>query len=469
MARGMISLRPARPDSWYGWMRLIRFAILVGVLISSGLVAILMSETQMPLLLMLFAGIAGALVLIKWPGFGIIVILFGGVFVPDVGPKNINLPIVMVALLFFLWVMDMVVVQKKVRIVPSRVYLPLILFLVISFIAFGFGQFSWFRFTQNAPMDAQLGGLGVFVLSVLALIVVANQIKDLRWLQAITWTFIAIGSLYVILRATPGLTFIVSALFRSNSIGGIFWAWFPTLAFSQMLINRDLHPGLRVFLGVAVVASLYVGVGQNYGWKSGWVPQLVGIGTVVMLFSRRWGIFLALLSAYPAWLVVAEALVTDDYSVSTRLEAWILLKEIVKVNPLFGLGFANYYWYTPLFPIRGFAVRFNSHNNFVDIIAQTGLIGLGCFLWFLAEVGALGMRLRERVPEGFARAYVYGAVGGLVATAAAAMLGDWLLSFVYNVGLSGVRTGILAWIFLGGLVVLENLYRQGEKAIEPIA
>jgi hypothetical protein len=85
------------------------------------------------------------------------------------------------------------------------------------------------------------------------------------------------------------------------------------------------------------------------------------------------------------------------------------------------------------------------------------------------ELGSLGLRLLSRVPEGFPKAYVYGALGGLAATAAAAMLGDWLLSFVYNIGLSGIRTGILAWIFLGGLVVIENLYRQGQPAMEPKA
>jgi hypothetical protein len=186
-----------------------------------------------------------------------------------------------------------------------------------------------------------------------------------------------------------------------------------------------------------------------------------------MLYYRRWGILLALLATYPAWLVIQDALATDSYSVSTRLEAWIILREVVKVNPILGLGFANYYWYTPLFPIRGFAVRFNSHNNFVDIIAQIGWVGLACFVWFLVEAGMLGMRLKDRVPEGFPKAYVYGAIGGLVATVAAAMLGDWLLAFVYNIGLSGMRTGVLAWIFLGGLVAIENLYRQGKTSIEP--
>jgi O-antigen ligase len=149
---------------------------------------------------------------------------------------------------------------------------------------------------------------------------------------------------------------------------------------------------------------------------------------------------------------------SDSYSISTRFDAWFIMAEIIKVNPVLGLGFGNYYWYTPLFRIRGWEVQFNSHNNYVDLVAQTGLVGLACFLWFFWESGQLAWRLRNRVPEGFAQAYVYAAMGGLVGTLIAAMLGDWVLPFVYNVGLSGFRTGALAWFFLGGLVVLEKLY-----------
>jgi O-antigen ligase len=133
------------------------------------------------------------------------------------------------------------------------------------------------------------------------------------------------------------------------------------------------------------------------------------------------------------------------------------MAQIIRISPLLGLGFANYYWYTPLFPIRGYAVSFNSHNNYVDIVAQMGLVGLVCFLWILWEVGRLGWRLRERVPAGFAQAYVYGALGGLAGMVVAGMLGDWVLPFFYNVGLNGLRATTLGWLFLGGLVSLEQM------------
>jgi hypothetical protein len=109
-------------------------------------------------------------------------------------------------------------------------------------------------------------------------------------------------------------------------------------------------------------------------------------------------------------------------------------------------------------------VSFNSHNNYVDIVAQTGMVGLVCFLLFMWEVGRLGWRLREQVPAGFARAYVYGALGGLAGMIVAAMLGDWVLPFVYNIGLDGFRSSMLGWLFIGGLVSLEQIGKSQSRS-----
>ncbi len=111
----------------------------------------------------------------------------------------------------------------------------------------------------------------------------------------------------------------------------------------------------------------------------------------------------------------------------------------------------------------GYSVSFSSHNNFVDIVAQTGLLGLACFVWFAWELGRLGWQLRARVPVGFPQAYVYGALGGLVGTLAAGMFGDWVLPFVYNIGLKGFRASALGWLFMGGLVALGQMTRSSKN------
>jgi O-antigen ligase len=218
--------------------------------------------------------------------------------------------------------------------------------------------------------------------------------------------------------------------------------------------------GWRVVLLGIVGMTFYVAYVLNGEWKSGWMPAGISVATLLLLRSWRFGYVLALLGIMPAMNLVARAVASDEYSYSTRLEAWAIIGEISKANPILGLGPANYYWYTPLFRIRGYTVNFNSHNQYVDLIAQTGFLGLFTYLWLLGAIGWLGWRLRNRVAEGFEKAYVYGVLGGWVSTVAAGALGDWVLPFVYNVGLVGIRSSILPWIFFGGLLALEHKYQK---------
>jgi O-antigen ligase len=111
-----------------------------------------------------------------------------------------------------------------------------------------------------------------------------------------------------------------------------------------------------------------------------------------------------------------------------------------------------------LIPIRGWVVNFNSHSQYIDLIAQVGILGLFCFLWIFFEVLKLSWRLlKNKSLTGFAESYTFGVFAGAIATLVAAFLGDWVLPFVYNVGLNGFRASILTWIFIGGLVVIEKI------------
>jgi hypothetical protein len=105
----------------------------------------------------------------------------------------------------------------------------------------------------------------------------------------------------------------------------------------------------------------------------------------------------------------------------------------------------------------------------VDIIAQSGILGLLSFLWIFFSVGKLSWELRETAPEGFPRAYTYGILGGVTGSLVAASLADWVLPFAYNVGLNGFRSSVLPWVFMGGLVCIEQLVKnqpESENNIE---
>jgi O-antigen ligase len=277
----------------------------------------------------------------------------------------------------------------------------------------------------------------------------------LEWL---VWLVLAEGVL-----VTSALFFQLRFVFRwiqLSALGSMFMNWFVALAFGQALINRRLRPILRLALIAAVLLTLYVAYVVLGNWKSGWVPPLVAIGVILFIKYPRRMIFFAPPAILLGWYLAGQVLAAEQYSWTTRLDAWTIVADIAKANPILGLGFGNYYWYVSLIPIRGFFVPFNSHNQYADLFAQMGLLGLVCFLWIFWELGRLGWRLRERVPEGFPRAYVYGVLGGLGGTLVAGALGDWVLPFVYNVGMKGFRASVVAWLFLGGLVALEQMYTR---------
>jgi O-antigen ligase len=250
----------------------------------------------------------------------------------------------------------------------------------------------------------------------------------------------------------------------------LFWLWLVVLGFSQGLFNRRLALFWRcALLGLAFTVE-GAGIVLFRDWYSGWVPGLAAILVILWVGAPRIGLALTVAgsAAIAPWAhEISRTLQADkDYDLLTRHAAWDILVDLIKLDPLLGIGFANYYHYTPLFPILGWSVKFNSHNQYFDLVAQMGLVGLLCFVWLSWAIGRLAWNLRSRVPAGFEQAYVYGALGGLIGMLVAGYLGDWLLPFVYNIGLTGFRASVLGWVFLGGLLLLERVAAREQSARE---
>lgn len=418
------------------------------------------------LLFMLFLGIAVAIVFLKWPSLGLVVFIPVSMFVPfGIGTgtgTDLSAPVVLVLFLCALWVIDMIVRQKNFKFFSSRALVALSVFVIIAILAFGLGLLNWVPLAQNAPITAQIGGLSVFIISALVFALTAHQINDLRWLQAITWVFLIFGAIYILGRFIPALG--IRRFFQWGADGSLFWLWLVTLSFSQAVFNRDLKPFWRLVLLSLAIATLSVSWFQVRDWASGWVPALVAVLVIVWLRSWRIGLGLVLVGVAIKLIsdpgLLGNLAVEEQYSIDTRWVAYEIVLQLARANPILGLGMANYYHYTPIIPIMGWYVEFNSHSQYVDLIAQTGILGLICFLWFFGELGRLGWRLCAQLNGGFEKAYVYGVLGGLAAMIVAGGLGDWVLPFVYNVGIVGMRSSLFGWMFLGGLVVLEKQLRS---------
>lgn len=443
------------------WGFLLRFSIICAVLLLSAFLARRSSQIDLALAI----GLGAMIVLLRLPPLGLIVLLVASLIVPFAlatsSQTPLNISLVLVPLLVAIWLLDLFR-KRDLRLSSPRVMAPFLALALVATLSFLAGQLPWNLFARTAPLTAQAGGWAVFVFSIAVFILAAQQLDNIRWLKVLTYVFFAIGGLYMVDRVSSGLFGVTGIMNGMGSDGGLFWVWLVALAFGQLVFNRQSSRLERLALAALVILVLAIGWFDARSWVSGWLPPLVAVGTILFLRSWRFALVLAVVAGIYIW-VTEPALLNqlqggEAYSVYTRDAARdILLFQVLPLSPVFGLGPANYYWYTPLYPILGWYVSFNSHNNYIDILLQTGILGLACFLWGVAAIARLGLRLRKGFDGDFAEGYVNGCLGGLAGTLVSCWLADWLLPFVYNIGLNGFRASILAWLFLGAMVGLAKM------------
>jgi len=461
---------------WREWMevnqpRLVRVLVVVLVLLFSlAVIPMLVSRNMRMALLALggVVGLAGLWVLVRYPSLGFIAVIPVALVVPfglSTGTgTTLNGAVLIVAALFALWLLGMIV-QGEFRVMRSPVVAPALLMIAATLLSFGLGQLPWFL-TEHASFGAQLGGVMIYVFAMGCLLTVAHTLTQntLKWM---VWIFLVLSTGVVLARWQSDRLYPVLDRLAEGSTWSVFWVWLSTLTIGQLLFNRKLHIAVRVWMGVLLVVSLYVMLIQGQTWTSGWLPALAGMGVMIWIGWKKLRvpiIIVAVLIAVLQFADIRSAVMVGDneYSLVTRVEAWKIMFEIIKVNPITGVGPANYYNYTPLFKIAGYAVRFNSHSQYIDLLAQTGILGFGLYTWLMVVLQKMSWNLLGKTPAGFMRGFVAAAVGGVAGTVVAGFLGDWVIPFVYNVGMEGFRASLIGWMFLGAIAAVDRWLQSGE-------
>lgn len=386
----------------------------------------------------------------------------------DNGGARISSSLGLVGALLGVFVLEILGHQRAIIPVPRAVAIPLLMFLGVATLSLVAGQFPWFS-VHGAPLSAQLAGLAIFLLSGGAFLLFASRLTSRQQIERITWVFLAAGAITTLLQVFPRIDEVLAfapgstGLTDPSCIGSMFWIWLVAMAAGQAFINTRLKFTTRLALVLVIVFVLFHALILNTGWTSGWLPALISLGIILLVKFPRLTISLGLL-ALPIVLISTGVFDSfwnsEGYSFSTRVAAWHVLSDVLGRSPLIGLGPANYYYYTSLFPILGWYVNFSSHNNYIDLIGQTGLVGFTLFWWFIVQMGFLIVRTRRSASPGFELGFVLGVLAGMVGSLVACMLGDWLIPFVYNVGLSGFRSSVMFWIFLGIFVALSRIIRS---------
>jgi len=373
-------------------------------------------------------------------------------------------------LLVCIWFLRQLVVQRQLVFVASGAITATLGLMAVTVLAFIVGQFKWFP-VSSAPLRAQFGGMALFLASTGILLVVAS-VASRQDVKRLLWLFVWTGAVVMFATAigrseirAGGLT-----ISTSTSIGSVFYTWLVALAAGQGLWNRSLSRSSRA--GLLALASLTVAhqLVVLFTWASAWIPPSIALGTILLMRSPRLTIavstLLVPLVLFDWSAAVAPIVANESYSWATRIAAALSMRDLIAHSPWVGFGPANYIFYTPFFPILGYRVLFNSHNNYIDVAAQTGVVGLSLFILILLALAWTAFRLARHFPAGFEKGYLMGALGGVIGTACSGMLGDWIIPFAYNVGVRGFRSSVMFWLFAGGVLAIDRIRREQTRPFE---
>lgn len=458
--------------------------VLLLLVICTGIVYANPPQLMIVALIGVLPAVAGAWFGLRYAHVGTIGLVAVSLLVPfEIGTGTgsaINATMLLLSFQLAALFLHSILFDKPLRLIQERVVYVAFAFVPVALISLIAGQIQWFPIS-GAGIAPQIAGTLLFIFAAAAFLLVGHQltIKHLEWM---TFLFLALGFVYMTGRAFPALTRFTSALFVPAATGSVLWVWLGALAFSQALFNSQLRPIWRIGCLVLVVLMLSVALGSARSWSSGWLPLSASLGSILLFYIARLRprilILIMPLIVGGMLMLIVNSLQTVDqvttfsdesYSLLTRLDAYEIVLQLAHESPLFGLGAANYYWYTPLIPIRGYFVQFNSHSQIIDLIAQTGYVGLIVYLWFFVEMWLLAWRLLPRLPQGFSKAYVLATLGGVMGMLVSSILGDWVIPFVYNVGLSGFRAAIFGWLFMGGTLAIWRVSEEGKRRSGEVA
>ncbi|HIE39410.1 MAG TPA: hypothetical protein EYP77_10170 [Anaerolineae bacterium] len=438
---------------------LFRPAVVGGVLLAGMVFAFLISRLEHPELPLLLAA---------FPLLGLILYRYGriehGVLgivlvaatirygLPTGTQSRIPVSMVVTVSTIVVWVIGVMVTRKRLRLAPSPTNIPLLGFVAASVVSFIWGNV--FRDVLVVPWRSwpfvQLGGLAVMVLLPGAFLLAANHLGEVRWISLLVLLLLVIGTIYIF---GDRLHLPV----RFLQVRPLFPMWMICLSYTLAITDRKLPLWVRGLLLILAGAWGYHVFIQKFRWLSAWLPSGAAILVISLLRSRMALVILLLIAVlYVGFNIDAiEARLEAERTESgeTRLDAWLHNWRVTSKHWLFGVGPAGYaLYYMSYFPTEAMA----THSNYIDILSQTGVVGLTLFLWFFLAVGFCAWRLWRRVRKrgDFVEAFSLATLGGWVGAMLAMALGDWLVPFVYTQTIAGFDYASYTWVLLGAMVAL---------------
>ncbi|KPL04481.1 MAG: hypothetical protein AMJ90_00620 [candidate division Zixibacteria bacterium SM23_73_2] len=371
--------------------------------------------------------------------------------------------------LFILLVAGKLLRKESFVSIPLKV--PLFLFLLLGFLSF-------FRTPyHHAVLEELLKFLSYFCLYVLVLETVRDSKRRKVVINALIFVTLAVCVYGILQRVgfylfnwVPASGFRISSFYGNpNLLATHLVAVIPLLF---VLILKKLNwTGIMAgaTLGLALVCLIFTGTRSSWIGFVGSLVFLFFLLRWVKTFKLNWKalltlgiIFLIVLSIIIInWDIIAgriSQMISFSGSVSIRIHLWEVTFDLIKSAPILGTGLGTFPVEFSRFKYPDFNLEvpieniLNAHNEYLEILAEMGILGLVIFLWFLS--GFFGYAFRYIKNKKEQRLIVSGLISGVTAV---------LVGSLFNLGLRWTGSAFIFWFLISFTLSMISNEQKSKK------
>ena len=371
-----------------------------------------------------------------------------------------------------------VVSKEKLALNPTPLNIPLLSFIIICILSLIWSN-SFFVSLKELPL---------FLVGPLLYFIITNNISDQRQINLILDVLLIIGGLFGIY-----------GILQYNGIDFSFWienigrqqvfGLFGNVNFFAEYLIIPLPIAISIFFGsrnkfkkfLLLIGILAMGTTLVVTFTRGSYLS-IGVSLIFMfllfLLSRGKSfinenkkIFIIILTAIiivaflfiiptplskPGTAIsqikgrVSITRLINEFSFGRRTAIWKFTSMMIKDHPLLGSGIGTYKYNTLRYQAKFFEQGDNrsiypfghadkAHNEYLQLWAEIGIIGLGIFIWLIISYFNYGIKLLKRVKDRYKQGIIIGLMGSVIA-----VLVDGLFGFPLHLS----ATVVLFWLAL---------------------
>ncbi len=415
------------------------------------------------LFIMVAGGLFGALLILKFPIFGVFVTVIGSPVLPTTSLAGLCL---LCTASFILRLLTDPSYNFKTS--------SLDVFVIFFMGALIYGAVNSFTFVKSTQI------LLIYFSYILFYFVLVATIDDAKKWKALITSFVLMSclvSLYGIVQNFTGVSstqsWVDSDMFQSiktrvystfdnpNVLGEFLVIMIPTTA-ALIWANKKLgHKMIYTFVILCMCACIV------FTWSRGaWLGVMFAVALFLLIMDKRWALAgIVALFAIPFVLgsnnAISERILsignTEDTSTAYRVSIWQASIKLIRDFWLSGIGLGSeaFSMIYPKYALAGANFALHSHNLFLQICVEMGVIGI---ITFFALVIAL-------IRQSFSLA-IYRKRGGLCATVILAVtcgiLGYLLQGLTDNVWYN-YKMLLIFWIVVGLVASGANISKETEE------